>query len=114
MQIKVLTRHFTLTKALQNYTERRLRFALSSFDDHIRNIIVRLSDINGSRGGAGKRCHIQVVSDGMPDLIIEDTQADLYIAIKNATDCTRRTFQRRIERKQRSFRQAASFNFGFS
>ncbi len=30
MQIKVLTRHFTLTKALQNYTERRLRFALSS------------------------------------------------------------------------------------
>ena len=58
MQIDIQARDFTLTNALRVHIDRRLCFALSSRDDHIQHVIVRLSDINGPRSGADKCCHI--------------------------------------------------------
>ena len=100
MQIDIQARDFSLTDALRNHAERRLRFALSCCDDHIQRIVMRLSDINGPRGGADKRCHLQVVLKGLPDVVIEDTQADLYVAIDRATDRAGRTLVRKIDRQQ--------------
>jgi ribosome-associated translation inhibitor RaiA len=91
MQIDIQTRDFSLTDALHSHAERRLRFALTCCDDHIRRIVMRLSDINGPRGGADKRCHLQVVLDGLPDVVIEDIETDLYAAIDRATDRAGRT-----------------------
>ena len=54
MQIDIQTRNFGLTQALRNHAERRLRFALTSAGNHVQRIIVRLSDINGPRGGEDK------------------------------------------------------------
>ena len=98
MQIDIQTRNFPLTSALQGHIERRLGFALSSRDDHILRITVRLSDINGPRGGADKCCHIQVVLPHLPDVVIEDTAADLYAAIDRAADRAGRTVGRRLAR----------------
>ena len=61
---------------------------------------MRLSDINGPHGGADKRCHLQVVLAGLPDVVVEDTEADLYVAIDRATDRAGRTVVRRIDRQQ--------------
>ena len=52
MQLDIQARNFQLTKALRNYIKRRLGFALSSKNNHIQRVQVRLSDINGPRGGA--------------------------------------------------------------
>ena len=49
MQINIQARNFPLTDALRGHIERRLGFALSTRDDHIQCVIVRLSDINGPR-----------------------------------------------------------------
>ena len=105
MQINIQARDFSLTDALRSHAERRLRFALGSCDDHIQRIAMRLSDINGPRGGADKRCHIQVVLKGLPDVVIEDIEADLYIAIDRATDRAGRTVVRKIDRQQTLLRQ---------
>jgi ribosome-associated translation inhibitor RaiA len=75
-----------MTDALRSHAERRLRFALPPCDHHIQRVVMRLSDINGPRGGADKRCHLQVVLAGLPDAVIEDIEDDLYIAIDRATD----------------------------
>ncbi len=61
---------------------------------------MRLSDINGPRGGADKRCHLQVVLDGLPDVVIKDTEANLYVAIDRATDRAERTLVRKIDRQR--------------
>lgn len=98
MQIDIQARNFTLTSALRGHVERRLGFALSTRDEHIRRIIVRLSDINGPRGGEDKCCHIQVVLPNVPDVIIEDTEADVYTAIDRAADRAGRTVGRRLAR----------------
>ena len=91
MQIDIQARNFSLTDALRSHAERRLRFALTCCDDHIQRVVMRLSDINGPRGGADKRCHLQVVLAGLPDVVVEDTEADLYVAIDRATDRAGRT-----------------------
>ena len=64
-----------------------------------------LSDINGPRGGADKRCHLQVLLAGLPDVVIEDVEVDLYIAINRATDRAGRTVVRKIDRQQTLIRQ---------
>jgi ribosomal subunit interface protein len=106
MQINIQARNFPLTDALRSHTERRLGFALSARDDHIQHVIVRLSDINGPRGGADKCCHIQVALARLPDVIIEDTEADLYIAIDRAADRAGRTVGRRLVRQRTKSRSS--------
>ena len=100
MQIDIQARNFSLTNALRGHVERRLGFALSSKNDHILRVLVRLSDINGPRGGADKCCLIQVVLPHLPDVVIEDTEADLYAAIDRAADRTGRTVGRRLARQR--------------
>jgi putative sigma-54 modulation protein len=97
MQIAIQSRGFELTPALRAHTERRLQFALHWAGRDLRSVNVRLSDINGPRGGNDKRCTIQLVL-GEQSLLIEDTEADLYIAIDRAVDRSKRQLTRRLER----------------
>lgn len=90
--------NFPLTKALRNHVERRIGFSLSNTDEHIQRVIVHLSDINGPRGGNDKCCHIHVVLPHLADVVIEDTEANLYVAIDRATDRASRTVGRRLAR----------------
>ncbi len=100
MQINIHARNFTLTRALRTHVERRLNFALSTRDIHIQRILVRLSDINGPRGGADKCCHIQIILPHLPDVVIEDIEMDLYTAIDRATERAGRTVGRRLTRQR--------------
>ena len=106
MQIDIQARDFSLTEALRSHAERRLRFALTCCDDHIQRIVMRLSDINGPRGGVDKCCHLRVMLDGLPDVVIEDIEADLYVSIDRATDRAGRTLVRKIDRQQSLLRQS--------
>ena len=98
MQIDIQARNFSLTDALRTHVERRLGFALARNADHIQRVVVRLSDINGPRGGADKCCHIQVVLRHLPEVVIQDTEADLYVAIYRALDRAARTVARALWR----------------
>jgi putative sigma-54 modulation protein len=99
MQTDIQSRGFTLTDAIQNYTVRRLRYAVSFASEYIQRVTVRLSDINGPRGGADKRCHLVVTLENMPSVVIEDTESDLYVAIDRATERASRSVARHLERK---------------
>jgi putative sigma-54 modulation protein len=95
MRIHIQAKGFELTPALKAHTERRLQLSLSWAIDTVKNIDVRLSDINGPRGGNDKRCAIQFKL-GEQTLLIQDTDADLYIAIDHAADRCKHTALRRI------------------
>ena len=110
MQIDIQSRGFSLTEALLKYAERRLLFAMSYFNDHINSVVVRLSDINGPGGGSDKRCHLQVIIPGIPDIVVDDTEVDLYAAIDRAMDRTRRTVARKLARRQTLLKQTQSFS----
>lgn len=105
MQIDIQARNFSLTDALRSHAERRVRCAMTCCDDHIQRVVMRLSDINGPRGGADKRCRLQVVLVGLPDVVVEDTEGDLYAAIDRATDRAGRTLVRKIDRQRTLLKQ---------
>ena len=105
MQISIQARQFSLTDALRNHAEQRLRSTLTCCNEQIQRVVMRLSDINGPRGGIDKCCHLQVVLAGLPDVVIEDIEADMYVAIDRATDRAGRTVVRKIDRQQTLLRQ---------
>ena len=98
MQFDIQTKGFSLTESLRNYTEKRMGFALHRNDKHILRACVRLADINGPRGGVDKRCQIALKLAGQNSIVIEDTEADLYVAIDRACERAMRTLKRRLER----------------
>lgn len=100
MQIDIQAQHFSLTDALRAHIERRLCFALSCCVYRIQRIVLRLSDINGPRGGTDKRCRIQLMLTGMSDVMIEDTKVDLYLAIDRAIHRAKHTVLRKIDRQK--------------
>lgn len=102
MQIEIVARDFPLTEAMRAYVTRRLDFSLSARHRHIKCVVVRLGDNNGPRGGSDKCCGIQVVVPGHADIVVQDTESDLYAAIDRATDRASRTVARRLDR-QRNF-----------
>ncbi|MDO9450552.1 MAG: HPF/RaiA family ribosome-associated protein [Rugosibacter sp.] len=102
MQMDIQCRSFDLTDGLRDYVRKRLAYSLNCGDGHIVRVVVRLSDINGPRGGEDKRCHLELRLKGLPEVVIEDTEADLYVAIDRAAERAGRALQRCLVR-QREF-----------
>jgi len=100
MQIDVHALGFALTPALREHIERRLRFALGRYDGQVSRLWVRLSDLNGPHGGEDKRCHVRITLTDAPEVLIEDAEADLYVAIDRAADRAGRTVARRLNRSR--------------
>ena len=100
MQLDIQTKGFSLTESLRNYTAKHMKFALHRNNKHILRACVRLADINGPRGGVDKRCQIELKLAGQNSIVIEDTEADLYVAIDRACERCMRTLTRRLERSR--------------
>ncbi|MFO1496554.1 MAG: HPF/RaiA family ribosome-associated protein [Lysobacterales bacterium] len=98
MQIVTHALGFALTDALALALRRRLQFAFDHLGAPVRRVVVRLSDVNGTRGGADKRCQLHIQLDRAPDVIVEDVQQDLYVAINRAIERAARTIGRRLGR----------------
>jgi ribosomal subunit interface protein len=106
MQIDIQTQGFTLTDALQDYVERRLQSVIGSRDQRVLRTQVRLSDINGPRGGIDKRCQLIIEIAGDRDVVVRDTSGNMYAAIDNAAGRIKRSLGRRLTRLRRSKRLA--------
>ncbi|MBB4630694.1 HPF/RaiA family ribosome-associated protein [Sphingosinicella soli] len=95
MKIAIQTRDAELTDDLREHLEQRLAFALSRCQNRIRGVVVGLSDINGSKGGIDKRCHLRIRLNGLSDIAVEETEADFDVAANHAADRAKRTLARR-------------------
>ena len=100
MKIDIQTQSFSLTDAIQEHVEQRLEAMIHHFGERILKIHAHLSDVNGSKGGEDKRCLIHIELQKLPTVIIEDTEANLYSAIDNASHRAERAVRKTLERKQ--------------
>jgi ribosomal subunit interface protein len=98
MQLEIHARGFSLTHALREYARARFAFALDRLRHGVRHVVVRLSDLNGPRGGRDKRVQVQVGVIDASEVIVRDTDADLYAAIDRAAERVSRGVQRRLGR----------------
>lgn len=102
MHIDIRSQGFDLTDGLRDHAERRLNFALDWARHNIGKVVLRLTDINGPRGGQDKRCQLRIPLPRMRAVVIEETAADLYLAIDRSIDRAGRALERRLSR-QREF-----------
>ena len=99
MQIDIQALNFSLTDALRERVRRRMGFALGGKDENIQRVVVRLSDINGPKGGKDMCCQIRIVLEHMSDVVIKDVETDLYVAIDRAFDRAGRAVARQLSRQ---------------
>ena len=109
-EIRIL--NVDLTGALQSHIERRLRSSLGCFGGRVGRVRVRLTDVNGPRGGPDKSCHIsaELLPSGVT-LLQQATDANLYAAIGRATEGIRRSFARALGRNRERKRQRETVRF---
>ena len=98
MRVDIRGQGFSVSEALRAHVERRLHFALGRFGGRVRQATVRLSDLNGPRGGLDKACRIAVRLPALRDLVVEDADGDLYIAIDRAAERAGRSVGRQLAR----------------
>ena len=84
------------TDALRRHAERRLGFALGRFDNRLDTVTVRISDLNGPRGGVDKQCRIHLRLLRRPPLVVQGTEADAPAAIDRAADRAARAVAREL------------------
>lgn len=104
MRIDIKSSGFPLTKALVDYAERRLRFALTRHSDRITRIALLMGDSNGPRGGNDKFCRIRVLLKNAPGLLIEDNGSELYAVIDRAVERAGQNVAKRIDRLRTNLR----------
>ncbi len=100
MNIQIHASDFTLTDGLREHIAWRVAYATHHGRDAVSRIIVHLSDVNGPRGGLDKRCGVELRLKGAPSLVVDDVQADLYVAIDRAFERVGRSLHRRLARRR--------------
>lgn len=108
MNVEIRSQGFNMSEALERYVERRLGFALRKFPRDIGRVTVRLSDLNGPRGGADKRCRITASVLPSPAVTLQAVEADPYAAIDRAAARLERALARSMGRTRESRRRRMS------
>lgn len=86
MNIEVIARNVDMTDAIAQHATDRFTHALNQYEHRVGNVTVRLKDVNGPKGGVAKVCDAEIKLQGMPDVVVSKTDADLYLAITTAAD----------------------------
>lgn len=86
MRLDIRIQKVDLPKEVDRYIARRLHFCLGRFEARIRNVTVRIFDINGPRGGADKRCRMTVRLIPSDIIVVQEVNADLFAAIDRAAE----------------------------
>jgi ribosome-associated translation inhibitor RaiA len=79
---------------------RKLGMKLGKFATSIERISVRVTDLNGPRGGIDQVCNVKVVLSGLPSVVIERRRAALHAAIDDALRATERAVRRCVHRRR--------------
>ena len=80
--------------------EKQLRARFTRFREKIGTIIVRVGNVNRPKGGVDRRCRLLVRTHGKREIVINDRDADLYIAIDRAASRAGRALGRAIGRSR--------------
>ena len=108
MLINVHGHGFSVTQSIREYVDNRICFALARISHRLRRVEVRLSDLNGPRGGIDKRCLIKVHINRIPPVVVTDVQSDLYASIDRASARAGRTVMRRLAMDKRRHQPSVS------
>ncbi len=104
MEVQIKARGLPAAKNLRTHTSRCIRTALGRFGNAVQSVTVRLSDINGPRGGADKLCRI-VIQMKNRSLVMEELGDDMRRVIDRLTERVQYNVARQMDKLARVNRQ---------
>ena len=100
MRIQVFTRNVTLAPSLAEFIERRLQFALGRFSSRVNEVMVRLDDLNGPRGGVDQQCRIDASVLPSAHKTAAGKGASIHAAVCQAADRIARAVRKDLTRRR--------------
>lgn len=82
------------------YIRRTLGEKLGKAASSIERVSVRMSDVNGPRGGVDQACQIKVVLSGLPSVVVDERASTLLGAIDGAVRATERAVMSAVRRRR--------------
>jgi hypothetical protein len=83
---------------MRELTQRRLRFVLRRLAWLVPQATVRLTDVNGPRGGVDKHCQVELEIVGRRKVVVATVSADWRVAIDTALARAARLLERAWKR----------------
>ena len=83
MQVIFQSRHPQATE-LRHLTDQRVRFVLRRLGWLVPRVEVKMSDVNGHRGGIDKRCVVELRTDGAGPVVVASVANDWRTALDTA------------------------------
>lgn len=108
MKLKVMRHDKSIGARLEGLVERQIGYALGRFETRIRSVTVRLSDLNGPKGGVDKQCKVMVTFRGGESVIAEVTDVEYEPVVHRAVDRIAGRVRRYLKASQTRSRSAAA------
>ena len=108
MQVLFKSRHPQASE-LHEVTERRVRFVLRRVGWLVPRAEVRMSDVNGPRGGIDKRCQVELRTHGAGSVVVASMASDWRTALDKALARAARFLMRQRQRGHESRRMHQRF-----
>jgi ribosomal subunit interface protein len=100
MDFEVRMHQVDVVNALRAYIQRRLRLRLVRHEGHIRSLTCRLTEQDSVNGSGAKLCFLAAKLVPSGEVIITETNPDLYTAVSHAIERFKTALQREIERQR--------------
>jgi ribosomal subunit interface protein len=100
VQIELKAQGTDLADSLRAYIERRLSLNAGRFFDQVIRIRVRISGLNGPRGGTRTSCRISIDVKSLGKLVVQESDLDAHTAIDRAAARLGRLLSQRIARAE--------------
>ena len=84
----------------QAYVRQKLGMKLGKFATSIERVSVRVTDMNGPRGGVDQVCNVKVVLSGLPSVVVERRHSALHAAIDDALRATEQAVRKNVRRRR--------------
>ena len=106
MKVIIQGKQLRLSQGLKSYAREHVVEPLNRFyDNEAAELRVKLGDVNGSKGGLDKECHLTLHMPGARTIQIEETTPDPYASMDAASDRLVRAAKRELQRMRRPSRR---------
>ena len=98
MRIDIRFRSLQDSASLRAHIARRVQSQVRRLGKALHGIVIRLSDVNGPKGGVDKRCQVVLRRPGLRPITVEEQSVDAYAAVDIAFERAARAAGRERER----------------
>jgi putative sigma-54 modulation protein len=98
MKVQVRFKGIEGSDELVHFVTRKVHQHLSGFGHHVRSVMVRLTDVNGPRGGKDKRCQFEIAGPDIGSLHVEGWHEEVCAGVDETLDRVAQTVGRSIAR----------------